>query len=96
MAMVPWLPASIIPDGIKQYASRTFVLATNKTKVAILDAMKHRRTYAALDKNIQCQYTINGAIMGNAIWSTQGKVGSGALQLDGATYVDCGNKPALT
>ncbi|HVM50939.1 MAG TPA: hypothetical protein VMU04_23125 [Candidatus Acidoferrum sp.] len=56
--------------GIKQYASRTFVLATNKTKVAILDAMKHRRTYAALDKNIQCRYTVNGAIMGSTLPAT--------------------------
>lgn len=53
--------------GIKQLASRTFVLATNKTKVAILEAMQHRRTYAALDKNIQCQYTVNGAIMGSTL-----------------------------
>ncbi len=53
--------------GIKQSASRTFVLATNKTKVAILDGMKHRRTYAALDKNIQCQYAVNGSIMGSTL-----------------------------
>jgi len=38
--------------GISHNTSRTFVLATNLTKVAILEAMKHRRTYAALDKNI--------------------------------------------
>ena len=56
--------------GIKQSASRTFVLATNKTKVAILDGMKRRRTYAALDKNIQCQYTVNGAIMGSTLTAT--------------------------
>ena len=55
--------------GIKQHASRTFVLATNKTKAAILDAMKHRRTYAALDKNIQCRYTVNGQIMGSTLKS---------------------------
>ena len=38
--------------GIKQHSSRTFVLATNKTKVAILDAMKNRRMYASLEQNI--------------------------------------------
>jgi hypothetical protein len=54
-------------QGIRDMSSRTFVLATNKTKVAILDGMKNRRTYAALDKNIQCRYTVNGAIMGSTL-----------------------------
>jgi len=53
--------------GISHQTSRTFVLATNKTKVAILDAMKNRRTYASLDKNIQCQYTVNGSVMGSTL-----------------------------
>jgi hypothetical protein len=53
--------------GITHQTSRTFVLATNRTKVAILDAMKNRRTYASLDKNIQCRYTVNGAIMGSTL-----------------------------
>jgi len=35
--------------------------------VAILDAMKNRRTYASLDKNIQCQYTVNGSVMGSTL-----------------------------
>ena len=47
--------------------SRVFVLATAKTKTAILDAMRHRRTYASLDDNIQCRYTVNGAIMGSTL-----------------------------
>jgi hypothetical protein len=50
--------------GITNQTSRTFVLATAKTKTAILDAMKNRRTYASLSKNIQCRYSVNGAIMG--------------------------------
>jgi hypothetical protein len=54
-------------EGIKGLASRTFVLATNKTKVAILDAMKNRRTYAALDRNIECRYAVNGAVMGSTL-----------------------------
>lgn len=54
-------------QGIKNQMSRTFVLATSKTKDAILDAMKNRRTYAALDHNIQCQYTVNGKIMGSTL-----------------------------
>ncbi|MEG9434627.1 hypothetical protein JAO29_00310 [Edaphobacter sp. HDX4] len=53
--------------GIARNTSRTFVLATSRTKVAILDAMKHRRTYASLDNNIQCRYTVNGAIMGSTL-----------------------------
>jgi len=53
--------------GITHHTSRTFVLASEKTKAAILDAMKHRRTYAALDTNIQCRYTVNGSIMGSTL-----------------------------
>ena len=53
--------------GITHHTSRTFVLATEKSKAAILDAMKHRRTYASLDKNIQCRYTVNGSIMGSTL-----------------------------
>jgi hypothetical protein len=54
-------------SGIPKLKSRTFVLATAKTKVAILDAMKNRRTYASLDNNIQCRYSVNGAIMGSTL-----------------------------
>jgi hypothetical protein len=42
-------------------------LARNRNKADILDAMKHRRTYASLDKNIQCSYTVNGSIMGSTL-----------------------------
>jgi hypothetical protein len=53
--------------GINKNVSRTFVLAKEPTKAAILDAMKNRRTYAAMDKNIECRYTVNGAIMGSTL-----------------------------
>jgi hypothetical protein len=53
--------------GISHNTSRTFVLATARTKAAILDAMRNRRTYASLDGNIQCRYTVNGAIMGSTL-----------------------------
>ncbi len=53
--------------GITHHTSRTFVLATDKTKAAILDAMKNRRTYASLDQNIQCSYTVNDNIMGSTL-----------------------------
>jgi len=50
--------------GIPRHTSRTFLLATNRTKAALLDAMKNRRAYASLERNLQCRYTVNGAIMG--------------------------------
>lgn len=53
--------------GITRHMSRTFVLATARTKAAILDAMKHRRTYASLDNNLECRYSVNGAIMGSTL-----------------------------
>ncbi|WP_143392832.1 hypothetical protein [Fimbriiglobus ruber] len=53
--------------GIMNQTSRTFVLATARTKAALLGAMKERRTYAALDQNIQCRYRVNGAIMGSTL-----------------------------
>jgi hypothetical protein len=53
--------------GIAHHTSRTFVLATERSKAAILDAMKHRRTYASLDGNLQCMYRVNGAIMGSTL-----------------------------
>jgi len=53
--------------GITRHTSRTFVLATARTKVAILDAMKNRRTYASLDGNLQARYTVNGRPMGSTL-----------------------------
>lgn len=54
-------------SGITRDNSRTFVLATSRTKAALLEAMRQRRTYAALDRNIQCRYTVNGRIMGSIL-----------------------------
>lgn len=56
-----------LKKNARTYAARTFVLATNLTKLGILDAMKHRRTYAALNRHLQCQYTVNGQIMGSTL-----------------------------
>lgn len=53
--------------GIARDTSRTFVLAKEKTKAAILEGMKNRRTYASLAKNLQCRYTVNGAVMGSTL-----------------------------
>ena len=57
-------------DTIARRKSRTFVLATAKTKPAILDAMKNRRAYAALKQRIDCRYTVNGQIMGSTLAAT--------------------------
>lgn len=57
--------------GIKSNTSRTFVLATSKTKEAITDAMKNRRTYASLEQNIQARYSVNGAVMGSTLKNPQ-------------------------
>lgn len=53
--------------GIMNNTSRTFVLAKSKTKKDILEAMKNRRTYASLDQDIQCSYTLNDSIMGSTL-----------------------------
>lgn len=53
--------------GITRHNSRTVVLATAKTRDAIVDAMKHRRTYASRDVNLQAKYTVNGQIMGSTL-----------------------------
>jgi hypothetical protein len=54
-------------EPISKHTSRTFVLAESKSKLDILNAMKNRRTYAALDQNIQCRYSVNGQIMGSTL-----------------------------
>ena len=53
--------------GITKHTSRTFVLAKAKDTASILEAMKSRRTYASLDRNLQCRYTVNGMIMGSTL-----------------------------
>ena len=53
--------------GINGQRSRTFVLATALNKTAVLDAMQNRRTYASLDGDLQCRYTVNDAIMGSTL-----------------------------
>lgn len=63
-------------SGISRNTSRTFLLAKSRSKDSMLDAMKHRRTYASLDKNLQCRYTVNGNMMGSTVKA------SGPLQFD--------------
>lgn len=58
--------------GITQHTSRTFVLAAARTKRDILDAMRHRRTYASLENNIRCTYSVNEQIMGSTLRLAEG------------------------
>ena len=53
--------------GITHNTSRTFVLAASRTKADILQAMRNRRTYASLERNLQCHYTVNGTVMGSTL-----------------------------
>ncbi len=55
--------------GITNHSSRVGVLATAKTKAAILDAMKNRRTFVSTDKNATLHFTANGTIMGSTLSS---------------------------
>jgi hypothetical protein len=73
--------------GITRQTSRTFVLASARTEAAILDAMKNRRTYASLSKNIQCRYSVNGAIMGSTLKS------AGQFQFDISVSQPVQNNP---
>jgi hypothetical protein len=55
--------------GIEKHTSRTYLLAKSRTKVDLLDAMKNRRTYASLQKGLECRYTLNGEVMGSTLKS---------------------------
>ncbi len=46
---------------------RLAVLATAKTRTAIYDALKNRRFFSTLDKNLTLSFTINGSQMGSTI-----------------------------
>ncbi len=47
---------------------RTGVLATSLTRENILQAMRARRTYATLDKNLRLTFKVNGQIMGSVLY----------------------------
>lgn len=52
---------------ITGYEYRTAVLASSVDRDSLYDAMRNRRTYATMDKNLKIYYTINGHIMGSII-----------------------------
>lgn len=57
-------------SGITTQKSRTFIVAPSLSKYSLLFAMKNRRTYASLENNIQCKYSVNGKIMGSTLPTT--------------------------
>lgn len=52
---------------IKGYDARTAILSTGLTREELFIALRNRRTYATLDKNIQIKYSINQACMGSIL-----------------------------
>ncbi|MES2697406.1 MAG: DNRLRE domain-containing protein [Verrucomicrobiota bacterium] len=56
-------------SGITSQASRVGVLATARTKAAILDGMKNRRTFCSTDVNMTLRYDANGVVMGSTLGS---------------------------
>lgn len=58
------------PDWISGYEERTVLLAEKLTPDGLYDAMRARRGYATLDKNLKVSYTLNGAVMGSILSST--------------------------
>ena len=55
------------PDWIQGYEVRTVLLAKQLTTEALLDAMRASRGYATMDKNLQIDFTLNNAVMGETL-----------------------------
>jgi hypothetical protein len=55
------------PDWIAGNEMRTVILAPSLTPNNLYAAMNACRGYATLDKNLQIQYTLNGAVMGSVL-----------------------------
>lgn len=47
--------------------ARTGLLAKDLSRASVLDAMRNRRCYASLDKNLELVFTVNGAVMGSIL-----------------------------
>ncbi|MBU2947359.1 hypothetical protein KO521_11625 [Zobellia uliginosa] len=54
-------------NSIKDFETRTFVLAKSNIQKDILEAMRKRRTYASFDRNLECRYSVNDSLMGSVI-----------------------------
>ncbi|HEX3048768.1 MAG TPA: LamG-like jellyroll fold domain-containing protein, partial [Bacillota bacterium] len=65
---------------------RLAVLATAKTRSAIFDALKARRFYSTLDKNLKLSFTINDAPMGATIFPGTYYASIYASDDDGETF----------
>lgn len=55
--------------GITALSARTFVVATDLSRRSLLEAMRQRRTYASMEQNLACCYSVNEAIMGSTLKS---------------------------
>ncbi len=62
------------------------VLAEELTQEAILDAMRHCRTYATTDRSLQLYFKANGYWLGSVL----NKTGSLRVTVDATTEKDCG------
>ena len=51
--------------------NRTVVLARELTEAGIYDALRHYRTYATEDSDLQIYYTLNGRVMGSELSETE-------------------------
>lgn len=55
------------PNWIAGYDERTVLLAEELTPEALYDAMRNRRGYGTLDKNLYILYTLDGEVMGSIL-----------------------------
>ncbi|PKM94145.1 MAG: hypothetical protein CVU84_11835 [Firmicutes bacterium HGW-Firmicutes-1] len=54
-------------DWVTTNPFRTVILAKDLTREALFDAIREHRVYAAEDKNVEVNYTLNGYVMGSEI-----------------------------
>ncbi|UCE45838.1 MAG: CehA/McbA family metallohydrolase [Methanobacteriota archaeon] len=58
------------PDWIQNHSMRTVLLAESLTPDDLYDAIRERRGYGTLDKNLEIRYTLNDAVMGSILTDT--------------------------
>jgi len=54
-------------EWIKEYSSRTAILATELTREKLFEALKKRRVYATENSNLHIYYSINDSILGSIL-----------------------------
>ena len=63
------------PNWVTGCDVRTVLLAQEKTRAALLEAMEESRGYATEDKNLEIRYTLDGAVMGSTLAKAAGDDG---------------------